>query len=274
MSLTEQLNKGYELPIKPYTGPIPLTIPAIKLDGRTPADGDYILKKRLEALHSQDKERITTWCNHYFDTPDLIATLEDEVKFQPNSPFLIGIQGIVDNQVVIDAEVLAQGVTDIDLFGEPTSTQATYSKDGQETQHTVGNVILLSYNGISISLTPEQFQAIKTESFKRPENTNRDLPLDQIIEGDQVIHPIWSQYDPETILPLTEAIFAFAKTEYGFDTNMGLWLPEETDPAELRAACLGRLGVSSWLGGNVHLGVGYACLLGVANVAEGDAKKI
>ena len=279
MSLTEQLNQGeqkvqgieYVDLYKVYQGPIPLTIPAIKQDRRTIADGNYILQKRLRELQLQSEQK--PWCYNYLDTPDLCAILDDLVKLQPNSPFLTGIQGIIDNQIAVSADVLASGVKDMQLFPVTESATVTYLKDGEENQHPVNNVILLPYNGISMALTPEQFQAINAEEFKR-ENVihNRGMKQEEIVKDGRVIHPVWKIYSPEIVIPYVNEVFKHNK---GYNANMGFWLPSQSDQAQLRALYLDGLGNRSRLNGYGGLGDDYAQLVGVVeNVAEGDAPKI
>ena len=94
-SLTNLLNKGIE-PFEAYSGSIPETVPAIRLDGRVWASGNIVLQQILDALNLGDKERISAWGENYFDLSDLLAAFEDRIKLQPDSGFLTGIRGVVD----------------------------------------------------------------------------------------------------------------------------------------------------------------------------------
>src|SRR4030042_1534433 len=98
MNLDEQLNKGFVKPFHVYNGPIPMNVPAMTEDNRVFAGGNVVLGKRLDALQSQDEERISGWGENYFDLADLDLVLEDLVKLQPDSPLLKGIVGVVETQ--------------------------------------------------------------------------------------------------------------------------------------------------------------------------------
>ncbi|MAG20540.1 hypothetical protein CL618_03855, partial [archaeon] len=266
MSLTEQLNKHIEREpvIKPYTGPIPWIVPTIKLDGRTPADGDYVLNLLLQALQSEDPERINAFETQWYDLADaIIPSKTGLVKLQKDSPFIKGIQGVLENQVAIDAEALAQGITDTQHFPVTDSVEATYLKDGQKQTHQVENVVLLPYDGSSIHLTTPQFDAVSAEPVRR-----KDMILDRDLTQEEITqHPLWKQYSVDL-----EALAQEVAKHTERERNMGMYVPSTPqEGAEIRAAYLDRLDNRSRLNGGDHLGNGNACLLGVVNVAEGDA---
>ena len=120
MTLTDMLNKGkiqvvQSIPFQDYDGAIPENIPAIRTDERKVAGGNIVLKERLDALKSEDPERIEGWGENYFYLADACITFEDLVKLQPDSSFLTGIRGIVETQdglyVAIDAKAVESAIT-------------------------------------------------------------------------------------------------------------------------------------------------------------------
>jgi len=281
--LDAQLNKGFVLPFQTYEGSIPLNVPAISKDGRVFAGGNIVLGQRLGALQLGDEDLINGWGNNYFDLADLALVLEDRVKFQPDSPLLKGIVGVVETSdgsyVAVDARavdvILKKGKYGLFKRQFSESEVAHYLRDGKKQPEVVSNVILFPYDGDSIKLTSDQFNAVDATAIKRKNIVHgRDLEKNEIVKGDKVTHPAWKMYDPKMIVPLVRKTFEHNKKAYGYTDNMGLYLPDEPqDNAEGRALCVGRLNDRSGLVARNGLGNGNSRSVGVASVvAEGDAR--
>ena len=76
----------------------------------------------------------------------------------------------------------------------------------------------------------------------------RDLEENEIVKGNKVIHPAWKMYNSEMVVPLVRKTFEYNRRKFGYNENMGLYLPSEPqDNAEGRALCVGGLGNWSWL---------------------------
>jgi len=291
MSLDNQLNKHLVQIITPekfkvYQGPIPETIPLITNQGRIVAGGNIIFNERRDALSSQNQERINAWGNNYYDLADASLTFEDLLKIQPDSYLLKGIQGIVNTNdglmVAVDANAVKRSTKQRTwkYFQSQFSKQETviFGTGNQEQKQGVEDIVLFHYDNDSIKLKADQFKAVKAQEIKRKDIVyGEDLQQEQVVKDGKVVHKVWQQYDPKVIVPFAEETFAFAGKEYNFDTNMGVFLPNETqDNAEMRALCLIRLGGRSRLCGNGRLGNGVSRLVGVDSNynAEGAAREI
>ena len=287
MSLTDKLNKGQVEVVQftsyqDYTGSIPKNIPGIKLDGRRVSGGNIVLKERLDALKSKDKDRIAGWGENYFDLADACVCFEDLVKLQPDSPLLTGIMGVVKTQdglyVAIDAKAVESAIAqgNMKYFKVSGSETASYRRDGKIQQASVSDVVLLPYNRHSVSFTPDQFKAINGSEIKRADILyNKDMRKKDIVKDGKVIHPAWKIFSPEVIVPLVNETFKYSK-EYNYDTNMGFFLPssEPSQKAEGRALCVGRLYSGSGLAGYYGLGNDSSRLVGVVEKGiEGAAQK-
>jgi len=285
MDLTEKLNKGFMMPFKVYNGPIPQAVPAIRKDGRAFAGGDMVLAQKLDALQPQDEEKIDGWGNNYFDLADLCLTFEDLVKLQPNSPLLTGIRGVVNAQnglfIAVDADAVKAAVSQNGwkYFKAQLSAseKAEYTaRDGEQCNEEAKDIILLPYDGKSFKLNPDQFKAVKAEELKRKNMIyGRDMKKDEIVKRGKVIHSAYKIYPANLVVLLTDKVFEYAGKKWGYDTNMGLFLPDELQNiAEGRALCALRLDDGSRLDGRVGFGVGYCRSVGVASgFAEGGAQK-
>jgi len=230
MSLTDKLNKGQVevvqfTPYQDYTGSIPENIPGIKLDGRRVSGGNIVLKERLDALKSKDKDRIAGWGENYFDLADACVCFEDLVKLQPDSPLLTGIMGVVKTQdglyVAIDAKAVESAIAQgkMKYFKVSGSETASYRRDGKIQQASVSDVVLLPYNRHSVSFTPDQFKAINGSEIKRADILyNKDMRKKDIVKDGKVIHPAWKIFSPEVIVPLVNETFKYSK-EYNYDTT-------------------------------------------------------
>ncbi len=283
-TLTGLLNGG-ENPFQNYMGHIPETVPSIRLDGREFASGDVVFEKRLQALLSEDKERIGALGENYFDLSDLLVAFEDSIKLQPNSGFLTGIRGVVDAEdgsyVAVDAghvksAVSLDGMKYFKVKGPVTVSYIRQNNEGQKKEVTeiVADAVLLHYNGDSVSFTPDQFRAINAPEAKRANIIHgRDMKQEEIIKDGKVIHFAWKAYNPNVVSLLVQKIFEFNKEKYGYDANMGFYLPfEPSGKGEGRALYASRLGYRSRLIGKYLLGSDISRLLGV--VPKGVAQKL
>ena len=276
MSLDDNLNFDQPQPFKAYEGSIPETVPLIRADGRTFAGGNVVLKRRLDALQSQDKEGISGWGMNYFDLADASITYGDKVKFQTDSPLLTGIQGVVE---IEDRLYVAIGLDDlekvlvsggIDSFEPRESETAKYRQrngagDVELVEGQVTNVVLLPYDNDSMHLTAQQYEALNGVEVRREDMVHgRELRQDEIVQGDGVVHKPLTIYPSEVIIPLVEETFQFNKREYDYDTNLGLFLPSEPqEGAEVRALFVFWLDIRSSLLGDVGLGDTYLRSVGV-----------
>jgi len=276
MSLDDNLNFDQPKPFQSYEESIPETVPLIRADGRTFAGGKVILKRRLEALQSQNKEGIEGWGLNYFDLADASITYEDRVKFQTDSPLLTGIQGIVERDgrlyVAIGLEDLEKSLVSggIDAFELREAVTAKYKErnddgDVKLVEGQVTNVVLLPYDRRSMHLTGQQYEVLNGIEIKREDMIHgRDLRQDEVVQDGEVVHPVWKIYSAETVVPLVEETFKFNKENYDYNTNLGLFLPSEPqERAEVRALFVGRLGNGSRLYGGDDLGVAYGRSVGV-----------
>src|SRR3989338_8235337 len=238
-TLADLLNMHVVKPFQDYTGPVPETVPAIRLDGREWASGNIVLAQRLGALESGDEERINAWGENYFDLSDLLAVFEDSIKLQPNSGFLTGIRGVVDAgdglYVAVDASyvksaVSKDGMKYFEVEGPVTVRYIRKNDEGQEESvtETVADVVLLPYDMDSVSFTPDQFRAINAPEAKRANVIHgRGMEQKEIVKGGKVIHFAWASYNPDVVVPLVPKMFEFNEKTYGYDTNMGLYLPSD-----------------------------------------------
>ena len=281
-TLIERLNSHIVLPFQDYTGPIPETVPAIRLDGREWASGNVVLKQKLDALVSRDKERISAWGGYYFDLSDLLAAFEDRIKLQTDSGFLKGIRGVVEAEdglyVAVDAGRVQSAVSQdgMKYFEVKGPVTVSYIRKGEKQEETVAEVVLLPYDRDSVRFTPDQFRAINAPEAKRADIIyGRDMEQEEIVKDGKVIHFAWASYNPDVVAPLVPKIFRFNKETYGYDTNMGLYLPSEpSEKGEGRALVADGLGGGSRLVGYGLLG-DFGRLLGVVpKDAEGVAQKL
>ena len=94
MGLIEQIIANTKLP-NLYTGPIPLTVPAIRADGRHFAGGNRIFQEILKVFMSGDTEKVRGIEQDYADLADAEFLFDDYIVVQLYSPFLTGIAGVV-----------------------------------------------------------------------------------------------------------------------------------------------------------------------------------
>ena len=279
---------GAEL-VKPYDvrmGPIPEVVGGFNADGRESSGGDVVFAKRLDALKSNEGNKIAAWGNNHFDLSDLVLTFEDLVNFQKNSGFLKGILGVVNTQdglcIAVDAGQLRESI-DSDGWkyfkGQLSSSERVHyiNQSGKVEQREVSDVVLLPYDRRSFRLTPDQFGVVKTGGPINRKNLylGEVREKDQIVQGEKVVCPILGKYDPDIIVPFVDETFKHNKREYDYDTNFGLWLAKEPEGnAEGRALCVNGLDYRSGLLGSFDLGVSNGRSVGVVErVAGGDAPK-
>jgi hypothetical protein len=201
------------------------------------AGGNVVLNQRLNALQSEDKDKIQGWGMNDFHLADLSLLLEDLVKLQPDSPLLKGIAGVVEtsdgNCVAIDANYVYAAVKKGKY--KPFKKQLSrlelvkYSANEEELYWVkVPNVILFPYDGTSIKLNPDQFNAVNAEPIKRKDIIHdRDMEEREIVKSGKVIHPAWKIYNPKMIVSLVRKTFEYNKKTYDHDTNMGFYLPNK-----------------------------------------------
>ena len=282
-TLADLLNMHVVKPFQDYTGPIPETVPAIRLDGREWASGNIVFAQRLGALESEDRERIEAWGQNTFNLPDLLTTFEDSIKLQPNSGFLTGIRGVVDAEdglyVAIGASYVQSAVSQdgMKYFEVKGPVTVSYIRKGEGQEETVTDVVLLPYNRDSVSFTPDQFRAINAPEAKRANIIHgRDMEQEEIVEDGKAIHFAWASYNPDVVVPLVPKIFEFNKEAYGRDRNMGLELPfnEPSGKGKGRALIASRLWSGSMLYGCEVGGVDILLLGVVKKDAEGVAQKL
>jgi len=262
-------------------GAIPYTVPALRKEGRIFAGGNVVLKKRLDALTSQDQAKINVWGNNYFNLADLCLIFEDQVKLQADSPLLTGIRGVVETQddlfAAIDAEYAARAVKDMKPFKVSGSETVVYGLGDNQRSESAQNVVLLRYVAPNyVELNADQFNSVNVETLRRKDLIiDRDMRQDEIVKEDQVIHKAFSIYPVEMVVPFVQKTFEYNKRTYNYDTNMGLYLTSPPqDHAEMRVLCVDRLCGRSWLSGYYYFGDGGNRVVGVASgYAAGAAKK-
>ena len=286
----EPVNNGHEpveitLRVNPFDvkmGPIPSVVPLFREEGRIFGGGRVVLQERSDALRSKDAERIHAWGNKYYDLADAILTFEDLAKFQADSPLLTGIRGIVRTRdgpyIAVDAEAVSRATkADMRYFKLSASEPVTYGVGDDNISKQARDVVLFRYaEPHYVGLSADQFSSIDAGALKRADFIHgRDMEKAEIIKGEKVIHPVYKALWPAAlVVPLVSETFKFTETEYGYGTNIGLYLAEEPqNHTELRALYAGGLDYRSGLyGGSV--GVLNGRLVGVAqNGAEGAAKK-
>lgn len=260
-SIVPVTNFGSQVPL--YQGPIPLTVPAIRQDGRTFAGGNYVFPRRTAALHSGDAGMIEQWGTTYFDLADACITGADgQYAIQPDSGFLTGIQGVVETgegtYVAIDANAVKSALKEggMDYF-QAVDVTAQFLYRGEPMEHKVENVVLLPYDIASIKLNREQASAVAVNWFER-DVVDRDLTRSEIMQSR------WQIYPEQIVNELADAVFPYNKDKHGYNSNMGIWLPSAPEQgAELRAFYLSRLSGRSGLNGRLSLGDDGNRLLGV-----------
>ena len=268
-------------PFDVQKGPIPEIVSLLRKQGRSFASGKVVLTERLNALRSGNPEQIGAW-GDYYDLADACITCEGQLKPQPNSPLLVGIEGVVHtadgHYVAVGAAAVAQAVKGkMKHFPVRGSETAHYGADGRMNRP-VHDVVLFPYvRNDYAQLTPDQFTAVDAKALKMPAFIHgRGMHMAEIVNGKNVVHPVYrALYSHRLIVPLTEEIFAFNKRKYDYDRNMGAYLPAEPqDHAELRAFCAGRLDDGSRLRGDIDLDNSVSRLVGVVERgAAGAAKK-
>ena len=263
--LEDGLNKGHKLvkittevnPFAVIVGSIPSIVPELRDSGRTFAGGSTVFQERLDALVSNDPERIDAWCNNYFYLSDACIVHEDKVKFQPDSPLLTGIRGIEKTSdgyyIAIDADAVRKAVNGNMKYFKVSPSHAVYYGSDGKIQKTVQNVVLLPYaNPTHIELSPDQFDSVAVGVMNRKDFIHgRDMAEAEIVNEGKVIHPVYLALYPESLMvDLVRKTFARAKKEDGYDTNRGIYLPSEPNSPRLRALCVDGLGYWSRLYGN------------------------
>ena len=66
-------------------------MPALRADNRTAMSIPDLMKRRLQVLKSGNKNLVSVWWDHYFDSPDGVAYKGDEVKVILNAQPLLDI---------------------------------------------------------------------------------------------------------------------------------------------------------------------------------------
>jgi len=220
-------------PIQWYEGSVSFTAGKIAEDQRLFADGNYVLRRRLEAIQSSDPERIQEWCEKYITLADLCVTTPDTVKVQHNSGFLTGLRGggEIDDKyyVLVDADSVRSAITPNgwELFKDQYCDNARFPPqviDGRVVRIEIPNVVLFPHTHqrdlwghYTIGFTPDQFEAIDAEGIPR-----RDIPqknhfsLADITRNGEIIHPMWKIYGPDVIVPLfSEALKLLRIRDHG-----------------------------------------------------------
>ena len=250
-----QYQEGLDELIRFYSAPIPFIVPCMEKDGIRFAGGNYVLKKRLEKYYNYYRDGGTSavlleiWCKHgHLSTPslsDAAFLFGDRVKIQLDSPFLTSIKGVVGTEdglhVAVDAGSISSVVNDMDYFPVRENAVALYMTQREHESRvtvchqTVSNVVLLPYDKERAFFTPDQFEAINAPEMYRREIIG-DWEEKEIVSNEKVIHPLWRLYNPEIVVPYTEATFSHNTRKYeGSNRWMGVYLPQEQSFPEMRA---------------------------------------
>ena len=174
-------------------------MPKLVQEGLTPLTVKDVMKYRLQAIQSKDKDEMNFWLNQYFDTVDGLAYHKGQLIVVPNSQELFNIN--------------------------------------QDSKFSNGSLILDDEQYKEISKKHEVIERNKIVSGKA-------LTKEQV-----KLHPIWlklAQEDKSLLNEYTDAIFAKAKEVYGYDENMGVYLPDDQEQPAMRDWCLRDLGGRSY----------------------------
>ncbi len=272
-------------------GPIPFVVPLFRRNGRYWA-GDDVWRQKNSVLNSALKEHskdaalqaVKKWGNTHYDVPVAVICFEDIVKAQRESGFMQGIEGVTtDNaNVAVSASYVRKAVIADSFekyFKVTPKVDVHYGFKDAKSRYpiaSVQHVVLFPYNGIFIELNGDQFTAADAKAVNREKIPEGDLGVNQIIESGNVIYPHSAIFPEDIALSLIKRTCQFGDKIYGYDTNLGFYLPNQPGGknAEMRALYAVTLDVRSRLFADCDLGVGSCRLVGVVeNPAEGGTKK-
>ncbi len=119
-------------------------------------------------------------------------------------------------------------------------------------------------NGGALVLTPEQYDAMDGEEFKKGKLGKVN---ERLSRADTKAHPVWKVLarDQALLNDYTDYIFAEGKERFGYDTAMGIYPSSANgETPEMRAWYVSRLGISSYASDRNVLDYDYGRLLGIA----------
>jgi len=274
-ALNHLMNKGREpvqttvevMPFEPMVGPILYTVPLLREKGRAFAAGRVVLKERLDAMVSEDDERINVWCRNYFDLSDACITFEDKVKVQPDSAMLKGIRGVVKTcdgeSIAIDAEAVYKSTKGRMGFDFRQNETVHYGEDGRT--RLVHDVALFRLMKEYIEIDADQFKAMPGRALKRDQFAHGfQFDITDMIRKGEVVHEIYNHLWPsELFVPLVKHTFRLLREE-NKRKGMGFYLQKEPkENAELRNFCIERIGIHSRINGYAMIGENDGMVVGV-----------
>ena len=142
-----------------------------------------------------------------------------------------------------------------------------------------GKLVVVPSSDLLLNIKPESkldngCLILSLEQYKQLSKQNEVIKRNEVISGKDLIkkqakeHPIWiklAQDDRHLLSEYTDAIFSKAKSSYGYDENMGIYLPNDQENPVLRSWYLWSLDSGSGADAGNHLG-------GVTRLFGGVAK--